>query len=440
MSSPNLTARSVAGDPSGILWQFMLLIAGLVIVAYLPCINNGFISDDFIILERVEEIKHDLLSLIENSPEIFRATSFLCFGILKKAFGYHYEFYYAFTILLHIGNCLLLRKVVFLVSGSTAAAWLTAVLFAVFQNPQEGIMWLIAMNEELQALCLLGAVYLWIREHFLWSSLAYSAGLFSKESGLIILIFIPLVELFAKGRLVFRRQFLYLVFPTLIFAGIFVYTIPQNTMVHSGLYAGGFHAVRVLGYSLHRLAFPWAYLAAAALMMTARRLPVLTAAKALAWMTIGLLPYIFLNYQNHVPSRQEYLASMGLVWMLAEFVTKMGKPYLRNAFVVSFVCFNIGYLWLVKDHQFERRAAPTRQLIVQLRSHAPAHLTIIDFPLNPWIARMTTRLVPGWTPEMIRVNEPAKASDSVRLRWDPASDDYRPFCVAGTLLGERSYR
>jgi hypothetical protein len=89
------------------------------------------------------------------------------------------------------------------------------------------------------------------------------------------------------------------------------------------------------------------------------------------------------------------------------------------------VAVNIGYLWLVKDAQFERRAAPTAQLLSHLRGTQPRRLLISDFPLNPWIAKMTTRLVPGWAPEMLLVNDPnARCPDCLRLRWNAKTERY----------------
>ena len=96
--------------------------------------------------------------------------------------------------------------------------------------------------------------------------------------------------------------------------------------------------------------------------------------------------------------------------------------------IAAFIVVNISYLWIVKDRQYEQRAAPTVRLIEQLREHHPGPTLIDGFPLNPWIAKMTTRLVKGWDPEMIRVNEPAAdCSGCLKLRWDPNAEGYSAF-------------
>ena len=140
---------------------------------------------------------------------------------------------------------------------------------------------------------------------------------------------------------------------------------------------------------------------------------------------IALLPYIFLTYQNHVPSRQEYMASMGIVWALAILIQGLDNRALRRAFILTFIAANIGYIWM-KDTQFERRAAPTNRLIEELRARTPQDLVIVGFPANPWIAKNTARMVPGWQPGMIHVDPPASAcSYCPVLRWNPHTENYQ---------------
>src|SRR5258705_11888322 len=93
-------------------WKWRLLIVAAAVIAYAPCLNNGFIADDFILLNRVEILKTNPWYLIEVTPEPFRLTSYIALGILKALFGYDYLFYYAFCILLHAINSLLLAEIV----------------------------------------------------------------------------------------------------------------------------------------------------------------------------------------------------------------------------------------------------------------------------------------------------------------------------------------
>ncbi len=142
-------------------------------------------------------------------------------------------------------------------------------------------------------------------------------------------------------------------------------------------------------------------------------------------MLTALLPYVFLSYQAHIPSRQLYLASMGLVASLAVLLGKMDVRGLRVAFVVTFLAVNIGYIRWVKDAQFERRGNPTRQLLLTLQSRPAGPLMVSDFPDNPWIAKLVTRRVPGWDPQMLAVDDPrhpcVDCPDSAGIKQDSAT-------------------
>jgi hypothetical protein len=403
------------------------LLAALCLIAYGPALNNGFISDDYLMLEMVREWKQDFSYLFKIAPDVFRLTSYALLWALEGIFGYRPEYFYAFSISVHFINSILLGKVLRLVTRSPRVSALAAIIFAVFQNPQEAVMWLAAIGDALAGLCVLGALLSWLKKRFLISALCYFAGLFSKESAIVVLFLLPLIEVSMTRELRFRREHLYLLVPTLIFSAVFIYSVSGNYMVGDGVYAFGLQTLPVLAISLHKLMFPWLYAGVLAFVIAQRRWLPRETGMGLAWMAISLIPFVFLTYQNHVPSRHEYLASMGLAWSLSTLLANMTLEPLRIGFIVGFVSINIGYLWTVKDAQFERRAAPTTRLLEQLRAHRPASLLILDFPINQWMARMTARLVPGWRSDMIKVDEPPDGCpECPKLRWNRAREDFEP--------------
>jgi hypothetical protein len=401
------------------------LLAALCLFAYAPALNNGFISDDYLMLELVRVWKEDFSYLFKIAPDVFRITSYALLWVLEGIFGYRPEYFYAFSISVHFVNSVLLWKVLSLVTRSSRVSALAAVIFAVFQNPQEAVMWLAAIGDALAGLCVLGALLSWLRKRFVISALCYLAGLFSKESAIVVLFLLPLIEVYMTRQLRFRREHLYLLAPTLIFSAVFIYSLSANYMVSDGVYALGPQTLPVLGISLHRLMFPWLYVGVLAFVIAHRRWLPRETGTGLAWMTVSLLPFVLLTYQSHVPSRHEYLASMGLAWSLSTLLANMSPAPLRLGFILAFVSINIGYLWTVKDAQFEQRAAPTTRLLEQLRAHRPVSLLVLDFPINPWMAPTTARLVPGWRPDMIRVTEPLDAClDCLKLRWNRARENF----------------
>jgi hypothetical protein len=264
-----------------------------------------------------------------------------------------------------------------------------------------------------------------LKGRFVTSALVYTAGLFSKESAVVLLLLVPLAEFCTRGKPRVRVEYVYLLLPTAAFGIVFLWTQSHNYLLTNGSYAFGFGGLWVWAVSLHRLLFPWMYLAAGALLVS-RRLRVGELAPALVWMAITLLPYVFLTYQNHVPSRHQYLASIGLAWGLALLVGRLNPLGLRHAFVAAFIAVNVGYLWRVKDAQFERRAAPTTRLVESLGSRAPGPVRVVGFPLHAGMATTATRLIPGWKPEMVLVNKPrASCPECPELRWDPVTSRYK---------------
>jgi hypothetical protein len=408
-------------------WKLALLLVCLCTIAYLPALNNGFISDDYVMLEWAKTWQKDFSFLFKIVPDVFRLTTYIFLGLLQWMFGYRHEFYYGFTILVHTLNCVLLYWLIDRITGSRKVAVMAALFFAVVQSPQEAVMWVAAMACELGALCMLGTLLLWLRGRFIASALCYLIGLFSMESTLVTLLLLPLLEFFTQRKLTFRRGYWYFLVPTILFAVVFLTTISNNYQVTAGTYRFGAHGLWVLVVSLHRLMFPWLYLAVLLVAASRRQFSFGELKGPFLWMVITLLPFIFLTYMNHVPSRHTYVPAMGLVWALATQLSSLEMARLRQAFIVAFIAVNIGYIWLVKDAQFVERAAPTAQLLERMQRHPPGRLMITNFPLNPWIAKMATRLVPGWEPEMIFVNEQAGGCpDCLQLRWNVNAWSYDP--------------
>jgi len=401
-----------------------LLVASLCAAAYAPALDNGFVSDDYVVLEWIRQWREDPTFLLKLAPDVFRITSYLILGALKAVFGYRAEWFYGFAILLHFVNSMLLWKLAARLTGSARVGFLAASLFAVVQNPQEAIMWLAAMGDALAALCVLGALLLWLENRFVLAALVFTAGLFSKESAAVLLVLVPLTEFCVHGGVAPRRRHLYLLPPTLLFAAVFLWTCSHNYMITNGTYTFGARALAVWVVSAHRVLFPWGYVAAALLVTTRRALPVKLSVP-LAWIILCLAPYVFLAQGSHVPSRHTYLASMGLAVGVALTIAELRSVRLARALVWTFVAVNVAYLWRVKDGQFEVRAAPTTRLVERLADLQPGNIRVVGFPLLPGMATTATRLVPGWEPSMVLVDtEPESCPECPELRWEPATATY----------------
>ena len=396
-------------------------------IAYLPTVNNGFIADDFVLLDRVEILKHNPGYLFLIPPEIFRAMSDVAFVLLKSTFGYHSEWFYAFSIALHFINCLLLRAILRELPSTASAAGIAAVCFAVFQAPQEAVMWAAAVGEEFQVLFVLATLLLWIRKRYFPSMVCYAFALISKESAVMVLPLIPVAE-YLKGRPISVRRYVLPLIPTGAFIGMFLWTWSRNYMIASSNYAIRPSALFVLGNSLFRLTWPWlVILIVMSRLDQARWVRLRWLAIVVVLMAIPIMPYMFITYQNHILSRQTYMVSAVFMSVCGCMLGRMNRPAFRNTFLVVFIGFNVLYLWFRKDPQFESRAAPTTQLVAEMRQRKPAPLFIKNFEYfrSPEIAYFTAATVPGWRPDMIGIeNWNSQDPGSTVLRWDEKLERY----------------
>jgi hypothetical protein len=106
-----------------------------------------------------------------------------------------------------------------------------------------------------------------------------------------------------------------------------------------------------------------------------------------AWIGIGFIPYMFVDYMHRIPSRHTYLASAGLGWLMGAAIVVMKERYAKNykwapPVILSLILsHNVGYLWTKKRHQFLERAQPTERLIALARS-VDGPIFVKCFPTN----------------------------------------------------------
>lgn len=402
---------------------FLPFLALVCLAAYLPAFNNGFIADDYVNLDWAGRFFAHPGFLFTVPPQNFRMTSFVVFEGLKRFFGYRTEVWYAVNTIFHFIACLLLWQLLRRLENEPTAA-LATLLFAVFQAPQEAVMWVSAMNETISGIFILATLLLWTKNNHGWALLCYSLALVSKESAPILLLLIPIVQWRQKKPLVTRAYLLYFI-PTAVFAVVFLRTWAANSMIHYQIYAISPRALLVLAITLHRLLWPWLYVfLALAMIRGSMRLRVAAAATALILIAIPMLPYIFLTYDKHLPSRQLYLASMVFMVVLATLSEKIASTRLRSGLIAAFCLWNVFYMWTTKDRQFLERAAPTTELLRVLQTHSPSHISVIGFAYpEPDIAKDVSALVPGWTRDMIDVNVPC--AECLTIKWDERAKTYR---------------
>jgi hypothetical protein len=349
----------------------------------------------------------------------------LVFGVVKQFAGYQAPFFYVAAIALHLVNIVLL---VFLLRAVTQDEFVTrlgALFFGVFQAPQEAVYWLTGMSETTLAFFALLALIMWWRDRYVAAAIFYTLALWSKESGMVLLLAIALMDLYRKRRL-FSAPYVLLTIPTAISAGILLFTFSGNSMVVSRAYDLSPRALLVLGTTLHRLAWPWLYVILLLVWIRQRSLPpARVLALYMGCVLVPVLPYMFIVYQSNLPSRQLYLASAVLMPVFAALLKPLRETRLLTVFIVAFMSFNIGYLWFRKDAQFKERAEPTAELVETLKQGPRERTLILNFPSAfPEIAYMAIWAVPGWTPDMVVVDRPEVCEECRRLKWNPKTRHY----------------
>jgi len=379
------------------------LLALLATVAYAPMTTIPLFEDDYPNLWQAQQLGSpaDALALLHNPVFRLRATSFWIMFLLWRVGKLAPLVYRLTSLLLHIANTWLLYGICLAWPRMRAAAFWAAAFFAVAEGHQEAVMWFSAINELLQFLFGMGAVWCWLRGRT-WVGVAlFALALISKESAVAIL---PLF-LLAGGRSEWRRTAIRLV-PYLVLAALAVAGAVGARDISFRFSDGSFslHAPFWITWPANflRLLWIWGFAAVGAILLARDRALRGSAIVALAWMGIGLVPYSFLLYSTRIPSRQTYLASAGLAMLfglaMAHWQARAGSRRGVVAAVAAVVLLhNVGYLWIRKRSQFLERAAPTEQLIALAR-RTPAPIWVRCFPRNRFIAEEAVHLGAGYAP------------------------------------------
>jgi hypothetical protein len=360
-----------------------LALALLSLLAYLPALSQPFIEDDYpnIRLARVYGPISGWDEMAKDSVQRVRATTFWLSYAMERAFGLQPAAFYAVSILLHILNCWLLYALGrWRVLGYEVSFW-AAAFFAVYEGHQEAVMWLSGAAELLMFLFGFLAFLCWLRfleaerGRFRWLGLSlvcFLLTLLSKESAVIFVPLLALALVFPKRR---WRDAAYLA-PFAATAAIYAISI-FTTRSHSFRFQDGSFVLSAPFWltwtkSYSAMLWFWGLSALVALLAwRARRQPL---PLSLLWMGIGFVPYMFVDYMHRIPSRQTYLASAGLAWLIGAAIVQMCARYrekhrwLVSVVLLGIVLHNVIYLWTYKRTQFRKRAEATEQLLSLART------------------------------------------------------------------------
>jgi len=454
----------------------LFVLAVLAVGAYLPTITQPFISDDYpnIGLALVYGPISGWEAMAKDSVQRPRATTFIISYAIHGLFGPRPSAFYSANILLHVLNCWLLfaagrwRAV-----GYRASFW-AAAFFAVYEGHSEAIMWFSACNEPLMFFFGFLSFIFWLvfleRETaaLRWLALSFFffiPALLSKESAVIFIALFALPLFFPRPKL---RQAPYLL-PHILICVPYVSAIFM-TRSHSFRFQDRSFVLSAPFWetwtnSYGRMLWFWGILAAASVLLWSRsgrkerrpetkiedrgsrieddggrarrfwtfdpRSSILDPRSLIfvsfIWMGIGFIPYMFVDYMQRIPSRQTYLASAGLAWLVGAAIVIMKERCAKNykwappVILLLILSHNVAYLWTKKRQQFLERAQPTERLLSLARSvDGPIFVKCFPPPLAHLHAEAALKLI---------LNKPADT-----LIWDEEEAKSKRLGVGQTLV------
>ncbi len=397
-------------------WILPALIC-LAVLPFLPFLGLPLISDDYsqLFFARRYVSLSGLGDLAGDVLYRSRATSLLLTRGVDALFGLSQPAHLAAGLLLHALNVALLFQLARSLRLDRATAMLAAACFATHSGHQEAIVWIASHHELLVFSLGAVAVFSWLRWLHgggngwgLASSVAYLAALYSKESAVVLLPLLAALWWTAPHR---TRAKLAWLFPLLAVTLLYTTAIFQASASHlhlnDGTFSFGAPFWVTLPVSLARLLWPAGFIGLAIVFSlgdaAARRLSV----GALLWMILALLPYVFLTYQNRVPSRHTYLAAAGLALLLAAALRTLANRLPRSAawavpalFALLFAG-NLANLWSRKLPQFERRAQATERFL-DFASRHPGPIAVGTAPFPLTVYQHAAAIVFGRTPESVQ--------------------------------------
>jgi hypothetical protein len=383
---PSLSAR-----------ERIAILLTLAIAAYLPALRLPFIADDYTQIPLARHFASEgWIPLLHEVNLRARATYMLMSQVLDRIFGFTPVPFYAASILLHALCVLLVYATgIWTELGESIAFW-AAAFFAIQEGHQEAVMWPAAAGDLLVFLFGVAAWVCWVKwfqgANWKWYAAAVLSFLLaaaSKESVWVVAVLMLLPLIFAPRG--WRRGSAG-VAPFLVMAALYMIWTwngrVANPAYHDTRFSLAAPWLHILLNSWWRLLFVWGLAAIGVLLWVGKRTDRRLVAAASIWMLLGLLPYCFLTYMLQVPSRQTYLASAGLAWLLGAAVSRLqeaGRSVVLTILCAAALLVNVEILWVKKLAQFQERAQPT-ELLKEAAAKADGTVTVGCFPLPDFVA------------------------------------------------------
>lgn len=387
--------RPVGAGPFGVGHGPVLAVLALAAcVTYLPFVGLAPLQDDYGHVWLAEKYgrPEGWGALLGDPLYRCRATSLLYTAATMALFGVSNTAFHLSAILLHALN-------VWLVYALGVCRWIgwrvsaaAALVFAVRERHHEAVIWYASIHELLAfgfvVLAVLGWVK-WLEGGGRWwvaaAGAAWAGALFSKESGVVLMLLLPLFALCYEGRR--RAAAMVLGAGVVSTAAYFLWAFgrrEEHLHFNDGTFVLGAHFVKTALNSAARGVWIWGGASLAAVWVWRARVEKRAVVLALGWFLAGLGPYVFLTYMPRIPSRHHYLASAGMALLVgvAAWAALDGvkRPRLVAGILAgAMLVHSWGYLWTYKKEQFAERAE-LLEGVVRLVKDNPEQGIVVDCP------------------------------------------------------------
>ena len=376
----------------------VLILVGLAILAYLPALDLPFIWDDYGQIPLASDYAaQGWTPLWHNADQRSRATYMFLSAWLDQAFGFTPLPFYLASLFLHAACVLLLYATCVWSEFSESVAFWAACFFAIYEGHNEAVMWLPGSSELLLFLFGMLGWLCWVkwlqRGGWHWYSAAVAGfllALFSKESGWIFPFLMLLPVLFNRRH---WRRGLAGILPFLAITAAYLVWTWAGRVAHPGYQDLRFSLSSPWPFtilrSFWRLLFVWGILALAVLLWIGKPDDRRKIWIAGIWMILGIVPYAFLVYMPHIPSRATYLASAGLSLLVGTAAVRLlenGRRKLLMLVCAVALIANVEILWVKKMSQFRESAEP-EEMLKQIAHQASGPIYVECTPLYSSIAQ-----------------------------------------------------
>jgi hypothetical protein len=266
-------------------------------------------------------------------------------------------------------------------------------------------MWFTAINE--LWMFVFGAAALWfgiLKGRRTLGLVLFFLSLISKEPAVM---FLPLFWLVAPD---WKKIEPYAVLAVVVTGSIFLTRGANNFRFTDGSFSMSAPFWFTWPRGVHRVLWIWGWIAAVWIWFRGDAKHREGALRALVWIALSLVPYIFVTYTTQIPSRQTYLATFGLSILVGLAMESVTRRSLVAVAAAAMLVHNVAILWDRKRTQFLERAAPTEKLMDLART-TPGPIWVQCFPRTDWIAKEAVRLGAGRAPETALVWSEAEARE-----------------------------